>query len=171
MEEPDGRGGSTVTDLAKTLSARGHGLVLPRSDDEAINRYVAMHSGNRGSVERRPFPRQVDFWAFSIASALAMDVEPRRGTVTSWGKVFIYTSQGILDSDLSAMLTVVAVAKLGHTAPDVGDPRRIVELANRLAGAGCPLVLQKLAENSLRTTPLDRVIELGRSLQERVQSS
>ena len=160
-----------MTDFAKALSARGHGLVLPRADDEAINRYVAMHSGNQVSVERQPFPRQVDFWAFSIASALAMDLEPRQGTVTSWGKVFIYASQGIMDSDLSALLTVVAVAKVGHAAADVGEPRRIVQLANRLAGAGCPFVLQKLSEDSLRTTPLDRVIELGRSLQERVQSS
>ena len=57
------------------------------------------------------------------------------------------------------------------TTPEVGDPRRIVELANRLAGAGCPAVLRKLSEDTLRTTPLDRAIELARTLQDRVRAN
>ena len=82
--------------------------------------------------------------------------------------MFIYTNQGILDEDLSSLLGVVAVAKLGHDDPEVGDPRRIVDLANRLAGAGCPVVLRKLSEDAFRTTALDRAIELARSLQDQV---
>ena len=158
-----------MSDFADHFRARGHALVLPREDEDAINRHVAMHSGERESVERRPFPRQVDFWAFSIAAALALKLEPREGPVGRWGKNFIYTSQGIMDNDLSALLAVIAVAKLGHDDPEVGEPRRIVDLANRLAGAGCPVVLKELAETDLRTTPLDRVLELARSLQERVR--
>ena len=46
---------------------------------------------------------------------------------------------------------------------------RLVELANRLAGAGCPIVLRKLSENALRTTPLDRAVELARTLRDDVQ--
>ena len=68
-----------MSDFAGLLSARGHGLVLPRSDEDQINRYVGMHSAERGSVEQRPFGRQVDFWALSIAAALAMELEPREG--------------------------------------------------------------------------------------------
>ena len=79
------------------------------------------------------------------------------------------TYQGILDNDLCSLLAVIAVAKLGHDDPEVDEPRRIVELANRLAGAGCPVVLKGLSEIDLRTTPLDRALELARSLQERVR--
>ena len=158
-----------MSDFAALFSGRSHGLVLPRSDEENIDRYVAMHSSDRASVERRPFRRQVDFWAFSISAALAWNLEPRDGPPTSWGKVFIYTNQGILNNDLSSLLTVVAVAKLGHDDPEVGEPRRIVELANRLAGAGCPMVLRKLSENALRTTPLDRAVELARTLLDDLQ--
>ena len=46
----------------------------------------------------------------------------------------------------------------------------VVDLANRLAGAGCPVVLKKLEETDLRTTPLDRALELARSLQDHVRS-
>ena len=158
-----------MSDFADLFRARGYALVLPRDDEDAINRYVAMHSGERESVERRPFPRQVDFWAFSIATALALKLEPREGPAGRWGKNFIYTSQGIMDNDLCALLAVIAVAKLGHNDSEVGEPRRIVDLANRLAGAGCPVALKELAETDLRTTPLDRALELARSLQERVR--
>ena len=75
-----------MSDFADLFRAKGHGLMLPRDDEDAINRYVAMHSGERQSVERRPFPRQVDFWAFSIATALALKLEPREGPTGAVGK-------------------------------------------------------------------------------------
>jgi len=160
-----------VSDFADLFKARGHGLVLPRDDEDAINRYVAMHSGERESAERRPFPRQVDFWAFSIATALALSLEPREGPAGRWGKNFISTSQGIMDNDLCALLAVIAVAKLGHDDPEAGEPRRIVDLANRLAGTGCRAVLKELEETDLRTTPLDRALQFASSLQDRVRSN
>ena len=160
-----------MSDFADIFRARSHGLMLPRDDDEAINRYVAMHSGERESVERRPFRRQVDLWAFSIATALALKLELREGPVGRWGKSFIYTNQGIMDNDFCSLLAVIAVAKLGHDDPEVDEPRRIIDLANRLAGAGCPVVLKELSEDALRTTPLDRALQFGSSLQDRIRSN
>ena len=154
-----------MIDFADILKSRSYGLVLPKENDDDINRYVAMHSGERESVERRPFRRQVDFWAFSIATALALKLEPREGTVGQWGKTFIYTNQGILDNNLGSLLAVITVAKLGHDNPEVDEPRRIVELSNRLAGAGCPAVLKELGEIDLRTTPLDRALGFAALLQ------
>lgn len=160
-----------MSDFADIFKSRSHGLVLPQDDDDEINRYVAMHSGERENVERRPFRRQVDFWAFSIATALALRLEPREGTVGRWGKNFIYTYQGILDNDLCSLLAVIAVAKLGHDDPEVDDPKRIIDLANRLAGTGCPVVLKELEGTDLRTTPLDRALQFASSLQDRVRSN
>ena len=155
--------------LASLFSRRAYGLVLPKNEDEEINRYVAMHASERDSVDRRPFRRQVDFWAFGIATALALGLEPREGLPSSWGKRFIDTSQGILNEDLCSLLAVVAVAKMGHDHVEVADIRRVVELANRLAGAGSPYVLTKLSESALRTTPLDRALELAKLLQEKAR--
>ncbi|MYF11008.1 MAG: hypothetical protein F4229_08505 [Gammaproteobacteria bacterium] len=154
--------------FADLLRATSHGLVLPREDEDAINRYVAMHANDRTNVESRPFPRQVDFWAFCIATALALKLEPRDGPTSRWGKSFIYTSQGIVDNDLASLLAIVAVAKIGLDDPEVTESRRIIELANRLAAAACPRVLHKLQNSPLRTTPLDQALEFARSLQEQV---
>lgn len=155
-----------MSDFGDLFKARGHALVLPRENEDEINRFVGMHSGERESVERRPFRRQVDFWAFCIATALALKLDPRTGPAAGWGKSFIYTSQGIMDDDLCSLLAVIAVGRLGHDNPEVTEIRRIVDLANRLAAAGCPVVLKKLSDNPLRTTPLDQMLELARSLQD-----
>ncbi len=157
-----------MSDFADLFRARAHALVLPRENEDEINRFVGMHSGERESVERRPFRRQVDFWAFCVATALAMKLEPRKGPAGRWGKNFIYTSQGIMNDDLCSLLAVIAVGRLGHDNPEVTEMRRIVDLANRLAAAGCPVVLKKLSDNPLRTTPLDQMLELARSLQDRM---
>ncbi len=160
-----------MNDFADLFRTKNHALVLPKDAEDEIDRYIAMHS--KGSVESRPFPRKVDFWAFGMATALALNLEPRGGSPTRWGKTFIYTSQGIMDNDLCALLAVVAIAKFGHRDPKVSETREIVGLANRLAAAGCPKVLSKLSGTTanavLRTTPLDRALELARSLQDRVR--
>ena len=153
-----------MTSFADLFRSRSHGLVLPRDQEDEINRYVAMHSGDRESIERRPFPRQIDFWAYCVAAALALDLEPRNDPVSRWGKNFIYTYQGIMDNDLCSLLAIVAVAKLGHNHPEAIETKRIVDLANCLAGAGCRVVLKKFSEDALRTTPLDQALELARTL-------
>ena len=154
--------------FSDVFGATGHGLKLPRDDEDAINRYVAMHASERENVESRPFPRQVDFWAFCIVTALALGVEPRDGPISRWGKNFVYTSQGILDNDLCSLLAIVAVAKLGLDDPGVTESGRIIELANRLAASGCPEVLHMLQNSPLRTTPLDQSLDFARSLLARV---
>ena len=75
-----------------------------------------------------------------------------------------------MDNDLCSLLAVIAVAKFGRDDPEVTETKRIVDLANRLAAAGCPVVLKELSESPLRTTPLDQALELARSLQERVRT-
>lgn len=159
-----------MNEFSDLLSSRQCGLVLPKQNKEQIERYVAQ-SGRDVGVERVPFRRQVDFWAFSIATALTMKLEPVEGPPSRWGTVFIYSSQGIMSNGLCSLLAVVATARMRIDSPDVGDPGRIIELSNRLAGAGCPVVLQKLSETSLRTTPLDRAIVLARSLRDEVCST
>ena len=159
---------ASFSDLFKIKS---HGLALPRDQEDEINRYVAMHSGDRESIERRPFPRQIDFWAYCLAVALALELEPRKGLVSRWGKNFIFTYQGVMDNGLCALLAIVAVAKLGHDDPEVMEIRRIVDLANCLAAAGCSVVLKKLSEDTLRTTPLDQALEFARTLQGSVRSN
>ena len=145
------------------FSSRQYGLRLPTSDKNQIARYVAQ-SGRDVSAENVPFQRQVDFWAFSIVTALTMKLDPLAGALRSWGTVFIYSNQGVINNDLCSLLAVVATARMGIDSRDVDDPGQIIDMSNRLAGAGCPVVLSRLSETALRTTPLDRAITLARTL-------
>lgn len=136
-------------------------LTLPRENENDVNRLVRMHSGEKRNIELRPFRRQLDFWAFCIAAALSIQLAPREGSYQK--KMFIQTSQDIMSEDLCAFLAVIAIAKLGHDSPEAGEIKHIIELANRLAAAGCPYVLQKIGENAL-ISPLDQAIGLARML-------
>ena len=90
----------------------------------------------------------------------------------SYGGIGTYVRLGpIMDNDFCSLLAVIAVAKLGHDDPEVDEPRRIIDLANRLAGAGCSVVLKELSEDALRTTPLDRALQFASSLQDRIRSN
>lgn len=152
-----------MNEFYNRLASREYGLRLPTNDKDQIERYVA-RSGRSESNERVPFLRQVDFWAFSLATALALKLEPYSGASPQWGTVFIYTRQGILSNDLCSLLAIVATDRMGIESPEVDDPQKIIELANRLAGAGCSEVLKKLSRSQLRLTPLDRTLSLAREL-------
>jgi hypothetical protein len=148
------------------LTAQAHGLLLPKEHKASVERYVAMHQVTTASPERMPFRRQLDFWAFSLVTALAKGLSPLEDASSKWGERFIDTQHVDMGDDLCALLAVVALAKFGYEHEDVANPRRIIDLANRLAAVGCPLVLNKLGSNALRSLPLDRAIEFARELRD-----
>ena len=145
------------------FSMHQHGLRLPKGDKDQIARYVAQ-TRRDVSAESVPFQRQVDFWAFSIVTALTMKLDPLADAPSKWGSVFIYSHQGVMNNDLCSLLAVVAIDRMGINNHDFDDPGKIIDMSNRLAGAGCPVVLRHLSETLLRTTPLDRAITLARTL-------
>jgi hypothetical protein len=62
------------------------------------------------------------------------------------------------------LLAVVALAELGCEHEGIGHPRQIVELGNRLAGAGRLKVLEQLNAPDLRLTALDKALKFAASL-------
>ena len=52
------------------LSSQAHTLRLPDQSKDDIERYVLQHQKGNVSLERAPFRRQLDFWAFAIASSI-----------------------------------------------------------------------------------------------------
>ena len=152
------------------LSAQAHSLLLPKKHKAEVERYVLMHQMTGATPERAPFHRQVDFWAFSIAAALAKGLLPLQENPPSrWGDKFVDTHNVEMSDDLCALLAVVAMAHLGLEHPEVGSPRRIIDLGNRFAAVGCPIVLDQLSENVLKPT-LDRAIDLARDLYQQAQT-
>ena len=67
------------------LSSQAHTLRLPNQSKDDIERYVLQHQKGNGNPERAPFRRQLDFWAFAIASAIANRTPRLEGKLCQMG--------------------------------------------------------------------------------------
>ena len=153
------------------LSSQAHTLRLPDKSKDDIERYVLQHQKGAVTPERAPFRRQLDFWAFAIATAIAHGTPPLTQPSSSWGRKFADTRSVQMPDGLCEMLAVVALTTLGSEHEGIDDPVQIIELGNRLAGAGCPDLLKQLSEPDLRITTLDKALEFARSMRSSVQTA
>ena len=153
------------------LTSQSHPLRLPADSRDEVERFVRQHQKGTVSVEVVPFRRQLDFWAFSIATAVAREIPPREGASSKWGRRFADTHPRTVQmpDGLCEMLAVVAFSMRGPDDEKAADPTAIMELGNRLAGAGCPVVLRELTNPDLRTTTLDKVLAFARGLRSEVR--
>ena len=150
--------------FANLFWRRAYTLYLPRDGKDQADRYVQKHSSHAPNSDERPFRTQLDFWAVCAAVAAAQKLEPLQGSPSRWGTKFVDTRSVNISEDLSGFLCVLAIERYGVNAPEALDPGRIVELGNRLAGAGCPALLRDLTDASLTLSPLTKVMNLVSSM-------
>lgn len=150
--------------FGNVLTANAHALRLPSDLKDDIELFVAQHQKGSVSSERAPFRRQLDFWAFSFGTALAKSLEPLDGPSSRWGTKFADTRSVQMPERLCELLAVIALSKLGPDHDGIDDPVQIVELGNRLAGAGSPLVVAHLKSADLRVTTLDKALDYAAEL-------
>ena len=146
------------------LSTRAYPLCLPTKFKEDIERYVLQHQKGSVSPERAPFHRQLDFWAFAIASAIARGIPPLEEPSSRWGQKFVDTRSVQMPDGLCEMLAVITLTTLGPDHEGIDDPSQIIELGNQFAGAGCPQLLKQLDNPDMRTTVLDKALGFASSL-------
>lgn len=152
------------------LSSQAHTLRLPDKSKDDIERYVLQHQKGSVSPERAPFRRQLDFWAFAIATATANGTPRLPEPSSKWGRKFADTRSVQMPDGLCEMLAVVALTTLGPEHEGIDDPGQIIEVGNRLAGAGCPELLKQLSEPNLRITTLDKALEFARAMRSTLQA-
>lgn len=143
------------------LCGRAHSLFLPSDLKDDVESFVLMHQKGGATAERAPFRRQLDFWAFSISTAVATNLPPRSDASSKWGAKFADTEAVELPEDLCDLLAIIALAELGPEHEGFNDPAVIIELGNRFAGAGAPEVLKHLRNPDLRLTPLEKALEFA----------
>ncbi|MCY4368315.1 MAG: ATP-binding protein [bacterium] len=148
--------------FAQLLTQKAHTLRLPQDSRDDVQRHVLQHQTT--TLERAPFRRQLDFWAFSIATALAHELTPIDEPSRRWGKKFADTRSVIIDDWLCDLLAVTAFHYLGSEHDRMDDPAQIIEVNNQLAGAGCSVVLECLNDRDLRLTALDKVLNCAASM-------
>ena len=145
--------------FAQLLSQKAHTLTVPKEYSQDIQRHVR-HRQVSADIERSPFRRQLDFWAFSVAVALSNNLEPLQSPPSSWGVKFIDTRWVELPADLCNLLAVATFHHISKrdTEGAFDDPKEIIDMGNRLAGVGCKLVLESLSSSDFRVTPLEKVL-------------
>ena len=145
--------------FAQLLSQKRYVLRLPKEYSQDIQRHVR-HRQASADIERSPFRRPLDFWVFSVAVALSNNLEPLQTPSSSWGVNIVDTRDVELSADLCNLLAVATFHHISKrdTEGAFDDPKQIIDMGNRLAGAGCKLVLESLSSSDFRVTPLEKVL-------------
>jgi hypothetical protein len=125
-----------------------HRLFLPAEiRDAAKERWVTQQQAQkRRSIDDAPFPRMVDFWFMSIGLAVHRDLAPVEKIS---GVMFVQIGPNKQDLQKfpefwTRTLTLLAVNEWGYDDPRCIDPARVIDLANRYAEVGSPVLLGAL---------------------------
>ena len=119
-------------------------LIYPLEQREYYERYCQT-STSRPAIDKVPFPRMVDLWFAGLAIAAREKLAP---IDLSKQETSNFIPGSIFDREDSwrvQVVMLVAIAIEGQLDV-VGDARRVMAIANGLAAAGVPLVVDMLAE-------------------------
>lgn len=120
----------------------GIDLIAPAEQRESYDRYC--QTAGRAVIDQSPFPRMVDFWFAGLALGARKKLEP---VDLSRQDTFKFIEGSIFDRDSwrvqAVMLIAIAVA---DNVEIVGEPRRMMAIANGLAAAGIPFVVDMLRD-------------------------
>ena len=96
-------------------------------------------------LDRKPFPRMVDFWFLAICVAVKLKLKPvdldGRETYKAIEGAAVVSPEWRTDA-----LRLIAISESGET-DIVQDPRRMMRIANGLAFAGMPRLIEILNQN------------------------
>ena len=116
------------------------GLRVPVELHDAYEQY-SQRSAN-ALIDKSPFPRMVDLWFLSVCVAARLDLKPAEIGKYKTNKI---VEGSIFSSDPWRVhtLMLIAIGKTGRVQI-VSEPRKIMALANGLAVAGLPEVIEML---------------------------
>ena len=136
-------------------------LIVPREQHDFYHLYC--QTAGRVSIDRynqNPFPRMVDFWFAGLSLAARKQLKPIN--LANHNTVVIIEG-AIFDRDSWRIQVVMLVAiAVEDDVEVVGDPSRMMAIANGLAAAGVPHIVEMLQ----RDRHLDPILNLSNSLYE-----
>lgn len=120
----------------------GIDLIAPVDQRDVYDRYC--QTGGRAIIDQSPFPRMVDFWFTGLALAARKELTP---IDMAKQETFKFMEGSIFDRDSWRVQAVMLVAIAVEGNVDiVGEPRRMIAIANGLAAAGIPHVVEMLRD-------------------------
>jgi hypothetical protein len=133
------------------LAARQHDLRLPKIvKDKALSSLVASQpNASHRSIEEAPFRRMYDFWFAAVLWAEHHELEPATGA-----RMEKFISVGPTPNDakpetwMLELLLLIAVRRLEPDVNTLPEPADVFKLANELAAAGSPLLLDEIERSA-----------------------
>ena len=115
---------------------------VPVQFHEAFERYC-QRSAN-AVIDQSPFPRMVDLWFLSVCVSARLKLEPADVVKSKTVKII---DGSIFSSDPWRIHTLMLIA-IGNTGDVqiVSEPRKMMTLANGLAVAGLPKIIEMLKD-------------------------
>ena len=117
---------------------------VPVEFHDTFSRYS--QTGGNTVIDKSPFPRMIDLWFLAVCIAARLDLEPE--DINKYKKKQI-TDGSIFSSDPWRVHTLMLIA-IGKTdnVQIVSEPRKMMSLANGLAVAGLPKVVEMLKDGN-----------------------
>jgi len=134
-----------------TFTGSQHRLLLPEEVKDRVAPWIQTQPTTAyRTADQAPFRRMIDFWFSSIAWAVSQEAAP---VEEATGRFFV--NLGPNPNDIRSfeewradLLTILAVRDFGVDSADVSDTRKVIDLANRYAEAGAPLLLDRLEQSA-----------------------
>ena len=115
---------------------------VPIEFHDTFSRYS--QTGGNAVIDQSPFPRMVDLWFLAVCIAARLDLKPE--------DINKYETKKIIDGSIFGSdpwrvhtLMLIAIGKTGDVQI-VSKPRKMISLANGLAVAGLPKVVEMLKD-------------------------
>ncbi|MFW9890105.1 MAG: hypothetical protein ACFFER_18130 [Candidatus Thorarchaeota archaeon] len=120
----------------------GIDLIALLEQRDVYDRYC--QTAGRAVIDQSPFPRMVDFWFAGLALAARKGLPP---SDLSKQETFKFIEGSIFDRDSWRVQAVMLIAIATEDSVDiVGEPRRMMAIANGLAATGIPQVVDMLRD-------------------------
>lgn len=133
-------------------------LRFPKAYFDEVKRFCQTRpeGGRKARIADAPFPRYVDLWFLAVCVGAANSVRLPEDPASGW-QSFITGAEG-LNSDpwRVDMLELLAIAAADDTSV-IGQPRQVLDVANRYASVGTPVVLDWL--KSGQSTSIDNLLD------------
>ena len=131
-------------------------LVAPVEQREWYDLYSI--TGGGGGVDRSPFPRRVDLWFAGLSVAGNGGLRPVNLTGSD---TFKFIEGSIFDRDSWRVQTVMLVAMaVDNDVEVVRDPHRVMAVANGMAAAGVPRLVEMLGGDQDAIWNVSEALEL-----------
>ena len=120
----------------------GIDLIAPVEQRDFYDRYS--QTGGRAVIDQSPFPRMVDFWFAGLSLAAGKHLAP---VDLSRKDTFKFIEGSIFDRDSWRVQAVMLIAIAVEDNVEIAaEPRRMVAIANGLAAAGVPSIVDMLRD-------------------------